>query len=372
MNKVKVLIVSDMLEYGGSDIVATRLQQNLDSDKFECVYCVRHDAKGPYEYELEKTGVRIIHQPDNQLGLLKSIKFFDTLFKKEKYDVVHSHLLFYSGIILKAAKRNGVRIRIAHSHFSQPLNKYSNIIKRIVVNCYHFYMRRMINKYATTVIGCSYPTGEYLAGKNTFLKKGVVLNNGIDTKGYEYNESQRHEKRLELGIDENEVVIGHIGHFYHIKNQSFLLDIFSQFKKQKDNAVLLLVGDGEDREKLEKKANDLNISDNVKFVGIRTDVCQLLSAMDCFVFPSIHEGFPLTLVEAQAAKLPCVVSNSITRDTNLSDAIWYCSIYSSPQEWVNQIDYAIKINREKINNSKVIEDFDIKSVCKKLEEIYLS
>lgn len=371
-NKIKVLIVVEPFQYGGADLVALRLQQALDKEMFECTYCVRHEEEvGPLESYVASTGVRIIHQPDDCLGYLKSYKYYLDLFKKEHFDVVHCHLPFYSGIVMAAAYRRKIGKRISHSHFSQPLVFEDQKNKQFILNIYRAFMRKVITKYSTKIIGCSKETGEYLCGKNGFSKKGVILNNCINTKEYEFDIDTRKSVRKKMGL-EGKTVLGHIGQMYYVKNHSFLIDIFYEYQKKNDNSVLLLISDGPDRKKLEKKAKLLGISDKVQFLGFRNDIPDLLMAMDCFVFPSIHEGFPLTLIEAQAAKLPCVISDSIIKDVKLNNNVSFLSINAGASVWCNEIDKVININRGNIDNSDVIKKFDTKNVVKELEKIYLS
>lgn len=370
MQKKKVLIINERLEYGGSEFVAIRLQQALDKDKFKCVYCVRGDKKGPVEDDIASTGVRIIHHPDSKLSYADSYKFYLDLFKKEQFDIVHSHLLFYSGIVLLAAYKSGVPKRIAHSHFTQPLAERSKL-KRIFAKFYRRAMKFLLKKYATDIIGCSKESGEYLTDKKYFAKKGIVLNNGIDTQAYAFDPQTRNRIRKELGA-EDKIVLGHIGHFYYIKNQMFLIDVFNEYHSKNKNSVLLLVGDGEDREKLEKKCSDLHLNNSVIFAGFRDDVPDLLQAMDCFVFPSLHEGFPLTLIEAQASKLPCVVSANISKKVKINSNVYFESIDDSPANWINSIEKSLAEERNSVDNRDVIKNFDIKNIAKELEKIYLS
>ena len=368
--KKKVLIVNETMQYGGSDLVAVRLQQNLNQDKFECVYCIRRSRKGPMEPIVEQSGVRIIHQPDDKLSYVNSYKFYLDLFKKEHFDIVHCHLPFYSGIVMLAAYKAKIEKRISHSHFSQPLVLTGSRLKLILANIFRAIMRKVIALFSTDVIGCSKESGIYLVGKKAFNKKGIVLNNGIDTSVYAYNTALRNEKRKELGV-EDKTVIGHIGQMYYVKNHNFLIDVFYEFQKDNPDSVLMLVSDGPDREKLELKVKELGIDDKVRFLGFRDDIPELMIAMDCFVFPSIHEGFPLTLIEAQSAKLPCIVSDTVTPDVKLSDALSFLSIEEKPAFWCDEIKKMLSLDRAEINNDKVLEEFSIKNVCKKLEKIYL-
>lgn len=370
--KKKVLIVNNPLQYGGSDLVAVRLQQNLDKEKFECVYCLLHgDEIGPFEPQVAATGVRIIHVPEKYSGYREGGKFFTELFTKEHFDIVHCHLPFYSGIVMKVAYKSGIKKRISHSHFSQPLILEHSRIKLAASELYRKYMRKIISRYSTEIIGCSRQAGEYLCGKKAFAEKGIVLNNGIDTEKYILNKETRNSARKKLGV-ENQIVLGHIGQMYYVKNHSFLIDIFFEFQKEHCESVLLLIGDGENRKSLEKKVSDLGISEKVRFLGFVNDVPDMLMAMDCFVFPSIHEGFPLTLIEAQMTKLPCVVSDSVTETAKLNDNVSFVSLNSDTGVWCNEIITLIKKDRALTDNSKVIDDFDIKNTAKKLEQIYLS
>lgn len=369
--KKKVLIIIEKLEYGGSEFVAIRLQQALNPEKFEFTYCVRGNEKGPVEDDILKTGVRVIHQPDDKSGYLKSYKFYLDLFSKEHFDIVHSHQLFFSGIVLAAAKKRNVKIRLAHSHFTQPLAGHSSKLKSVITGFYRCFMRFILGLSATNIIGCSKDSGEFLAGKRLFAKKGIALNNGIDFQKYSFDYEKRQKIRKELNI-EDKCVLGHIGHFYYVKNQLFLIDVFNELHGRIKNSVLLLVGDGEDKELLLDKVNKYGLENDVIFAGFRNDVPDLLSAMDAMVFPSLHEGFPLTLIEAQAAKLPCVVSDTVTRDAKLSTAFSFVSLNDDAAKWCDEIEKMALLNRNDIDNSTVIENFDIKNIAKKLEKIYLN
>ena len=370
--KKKVLIVNNPLQFGGADLVAVRLQQNLDKEKIEGIYCLHHgDEIGPYEPYVASTGVRIIHQPEITSGYKASYHYFLDLFRKEHFDIVHCHLPFFGAVVMSAAKKCGIKKRICHSHFSQPLVLENSKIKAFASDVYRTFMRKAVTKFSTDIIGCTKEAGEYLAGKSGFAKKGVVLNNGIDMSAYEFSEEKRESIRKELGINDK-IVIGHIGQMYYVKNHTFLIDVFNEFQKQNANSVLLLVSDGPDRADLENKVVSLGLNDKVKFLGFRDDIPDLLSAMDCFVFPSIHEGFPLTLAEAQAAKLPCVVSDTIIKDVKLSNALSFVSLDEEKQKWCAEIEKMISLNRNEINNQQLAENFDIKVIAKKLEKIYLN
>lgn len=372
--KKKVLIVTESISYGGLNLASMHFQEYLDSDKFECVYCVRRSALGSLEQNILDRGIRVIHVPDSELGYLKSYKFYKKIMKEEQFDIVHCHLPFISGIVLLAARQSGVKKRIAHAHFSQAYTDtaiYSRK-KQAVATVYRQVMRLFLKMFCNGKIACSQKAGEFLYGKREFQKNGVILNNGIDTREFKFSESTRKSIRKKLGIPQDSIVLGHIGQLYSVKNQSFVIDVFNALYCKHKNSYLLIIGDGTDREMLEEKVKVLGLTDNVLFLGLRNDADKLYQAMDCFVFPSLHEGFPLTLIEAQASKLSCLVSDTVTKDTKLNENVKFKSIKEPAADWAEEVEKLISFDRESIDNSAVIENFDIKNVTLELEKIYLS
>lgn len=370
----KVLIVTNILQFGGSDLAAIRFQQALDKNKFECTYCVRNDEKiGPMEPYVAKTGVRIIHQPKSTLGYIDSYKYFLNLFEKEHFDIVHCHLPFFAGFVLKAAYEKGVKKRIVHSHFSQPMTYSDSRLKEIIVSLYRNVMRAMIYKYATDIIGCSEAAGIFLCGRKAFSKKGIVLRNGIDTSQYEYRTDYRTEIRNELELDDK-IVLGHIGQFNIVKNQSFLLDIYNKYHERHNNSVLLLIGEddsyGGNKSEIIEKCERLGLSDKVVFTGNRDDIPKVLSALDCLVFPSLHEALPLTLIESQVAKLPCLVSDRVSSAVKMNENLIFESIDNPTEKWCEKIDILLSQNRALIDNSNAVKTYDMSYVIKELEAIY--
>lgn len=367
--KKKVLIVTQRFEYGGLDFVAIRLQQALDADKYEFTYCIRSYEKiNDLEDRIKATGVRVLHHPDNAKGYLGSYRFYVELFKKEHFDIVHCHLPFYSGLVMAAAKKSNVKKRISHSHYSHSIFLEHSKLKYFASEIYRMIMRQIIGAYSTNVIACSKEAGWFLCGKRFFRKKGTILNNCIDTEKYIFDLNKRCKLRKLFEV-ENKIVIGHIGQMYYVKNQSFLLDIFYEFQKKHPDSILMLLGDGSDKNMLKQKTAALGLTDKVKFLGFRDDVADIMNVMDCLVFPSLHEGFPLTLIEAQATKLPCVVSDTIISDVKLNDNVLFANINASPDQWCIDIEKLLRFDRNKINN-ELIYKFDIKNISNELEKIY--
>lgn len=370
-DKKQVLILTDRLDIGGYDIVAYNFQKSLNKDKFECTYLLRNEKIGLVEKDAVNNGAKIIRQPKDKLSYFKSYFYLKKFLKNNHFDVVHSHLMFYSGIVMRAAYKAGVKKRIAHSHFTDPCIQNRSKLKKIIAEIYQSVMRIWLRKYATDLIACGPEAGEYLYGEKTFLEKGVQLNNGIYTEIFEYNTQCRNKICEEFGLGQS-IVLGHVGRLNYIKNHKYLLNVFYEFQKKHNDSFLLIVGDGEERQNIENQAENLGISSKVIITGIRTDVNALLSAMDCFVFPSLKEGFPLTLVEAQASKLPCLISDSVTKSAKLNDNVVYLSLDKNPKIWSDKINELINIDRNSVDIQNLKKDFDIKECAQKLENIYLS
>ena len=202
-------------------------------------------------------------------------------------------------------------------------------------------------------------------GKHKFQ----IMNNAIDAKKFIYNEEVRKQKRVELGV-EDKFVIGHVGRFNLQKNHEFLVKRFADFAKTNEDAILVLIGNGELQEKIKEMAKEYGIETKVKFLGLREDIPQLLQAMDLFLFPSLFEGLPVTLVEAQAAGLPCVISDMITDEIMITDQISKVSLSGNTSLW-NQEIAKYRYSKRKNTIEDIIEHgFDIEKNARWLEEFY--
>ena len=168
------------------------------------------------------------------------------------------------------------------------------------------------------------------------LKKFKVLNNAVNVEEFLFNKEMRQKIRRELNVHD-ELVIGHIGRFNKQKNHEFLIDIFKSVVEKRPDAVLVMAGEGNLKPQIEKKVADLGLSSNVRFLGVRSDIANLMQGMDLFLFPSLFEGLPVVLVEAQAAGLKCLISDSITKETDITGRIEFASLRESPEEWANII-----------------------------------
>lgn len=293
------------------------------------------------------------------------IKNLKKIFKENDYKVVHSHVNALSVFPLYAAKKVGVKIRIAHSHSTSSKKEHGrNFIKNI--------LRLFSKKYATHYFACSELAGRWLFGDKTFDKGLVtVINNAIELEKYKFNADIRNKLRVQYGLT-NQFVIGHIGRFMSQKNHTFLIDIFNEVQKRRSDAKLILIGDGPLYNEIAEKVEQLGLTDKVVFTGVRSDAGEYYNAMDVFVLPSLYEGFGIVLIEAQANGLPCVASTEVPEEVNIANQVDFLELSDSVESWASHIvNLDTEINRDayfyKIKNSA----FDIEIEAQKLEDKYM-
>ena len=198
------------------------------------------------------------------------------------------------------------------------------------------------------------------------INNTIVLKNGIDFSKFEKRKTKTEMRKI-LNIKNDLFVIGHVGRFNKVKNHGFLVNIFKDVYKKNNNSFLLLIGDGEEKSEIITMLHEYKLDNNYMILSNRIDLPDLLNTMDVFVFPSISEGMPLSLIEAQEAKLPCFISDKITNEAIISNLVTQLPIDSGINSWVNELCNINKVNDIYLND----KGWDIKQVVKKLEKIYL-
>lgn len=363
----KILIVTDSLRIGGLEKIIVDYIKYCNTEKYEFTYLLLdNNSKGGLEKEVLQNGGNIIKLYPPKKNYIKFYRDFKNIVRKHgPFDIVHSHPAFTSGILMKASYKLKIPKRISHSHTDKRLVK-ENIFKKI----YELIMKRYLRKYSTDCLAVSQNAGKYLFGESFFNKKGTILENGIEFNDFFYNPKIREKLRNSYNLN-NDKVIGHVGTFNKTKNQSFLIDILNELLKTDKHYKLLLVGDGKTREELKLKAKSLNIENNVIFVGRKDTVSSYLQAMDLFVFPSMFEGLPLSVLESQAAKLTTIISDKVPQEVLITNYIHVISLECPPSEWANKIKM-LKLNeRENLNNNPLLNsNYEIKKSIEKLQSIY--
>lgn len=332
---------------------------NMDKKNIKMTFLVlNEDNRGRYE-EIEYNGGEIV-ELFREKNIINYLKKIDLFFKENKFDIVHCHSPNYGAFFLKYAKKYGIKTRILHSHANKSADKLTHAIRNKLIIPFAV-------KYANEYFACSKEAGDFLFKK----KKYTILNNAINLEKFVFSNQTRKEYRKKLNL-ENKFVIGSFGRLCPQKNQLFSLDILKQIIELKKDAVLLLVGDGDMKEKILSKAKKLNIQDKVIFLGNRNDIDKLYNCLDTFLLPSTYEGLGIVLIEAQANGLNCFTSlDLVPQVANVASLIEYIPLKNNPKEWADKIIKKEKINKRK-TTTNIIKNkgYDIKTEAKKLEEKY--
>lgn len=369
MEPIRVLYVNGgIMSRGGIESYMMNYYRNLDRDKIQIDFIVHGFEKGVYDDEIKSMGGRIYNVPVKSKDYIGNIKALRKIFLSGQYKIVHSHMDAMSAVVLREAKKCGIPIRIAHSHNTQHL---TNSRLKFILN---EYARKKVKKYATHLFACSKDAGIWLFGKKSFDDGKVkIINNAIDLDKFKFDISKRQKNRNELGI-KDEFVIGHIGRFDYQKNHIFLLKIFKETLKYLPNSKLLLVGDGNLKNYINHKIEDLKIKDNVIILGARDDVNEIINSFDIFILPSLFEGLGIVGIEAQVNGLNCILSDVIPKEISITNNLDFISLNEDIKVWVDSIVMNSKKNsdRLKVNNFYNFSNYDIKIQSKKLQAFYLS
>lgn len=321
-------IIGKMKNAGVESVVFTYIR-HMPSDgiDIDILYDADSDAQPPDD--LVRSGVRFIEIPPYQkitAYLSKLVK----IFKREQYDIVHSHMNVLSVFPLWAAKKAGIKCRICHNHtMTSPAEPKRNALKLIL---------RPFSKFvATDLAACSELCGRWMFGDKRYDGGKVKLfYNAIDIGRFRYNEEARRKLRAEFNLGDS-IVLGHVGRFFDTKNHGFLIDILDECKKRGMNVKLLLVGDGETKDAVKQKAETLGLSDDVVFAGVVNDAEKYYSAMDMFLLPSFYEGLPVVSLEAQAAGLECIISDAVTRECAITERVHFLPITDGAGVWADAV-----------------------------------
>ncbi len=357
---IRVLQIVTYMGRGGLETMLMNYYRHIDRNRVQFDFLVHRDFEADYDQEILGLGGRIYHVsrlvPWSR-SYRKELK--DFFHEHPEYRIVHVHQDCLSSVALQCAKECGVPIRIAHSHSSSAVKNLKYPIKL-------HYMKR-IPKYATHMFACGKQAGDWMFSGDKYQ----IIRNAIDTEKYQYVSDVEKQICSEFGLDEK-VIIGHVGNFTPAKNHMFLLEVFQEILKRKPEARLLLVGGGEGMNLVREKVKNMGIQDKIIFTGIRSDVNRLMQAMNVFVFPSLYEGLPVTMIEAQASGLPCIISDNVSDECivirNLVSSI---SLEESPAQWAERILQQSYRGHE--NHIKEIKEagYDISTEAQKLERFYL-
>jgi glycosyltransferase involved in cell wall biosynthesis len=329
---MRILHVLGKLDRGGAETWLVQVLRHVDRQQYQMDFLVHTNEPGAYDDEVRALGSRIIPCLSPSKPLTYARNFRRVLREYGPYDVVHSHVHHYSGYVLMLAAMCGVPVRIAHSHND---TRFAEASASWVREMYLGAMRKLIRTMCTRGLAVSSEAGADLFGERwRILGRWQLQHLGIDLSRFEI-EINKMQVRASLGIPEDALVIGNVARFSRQKNHAFLVEIAREVISRHQSAIFLLVGEGELRPAIERKVRACSLQDHFIFAGLRADVPSLMKgAMDVFLFPSLYEGLPITLLEAQAAGLRCLVSNSISKEADvLPDLVRREDLSNSASKW---------------------------------------
>ena len=361
MEPIRILQALTIMNQGGAETMIMNYYRALDKTKYQFDFLVNRQERGFYDDEIEAMGGHIYRAfPVRPWTYIQYFRWLDKFFAEHHdYKAVHCHIQDNAGFVHKYAKKYGIEKRVTNSHIADIGFDYKYIFR--------VFGRYYVHKYSTVNVSCGVDAGKFLFGDRPF----ELLNNAIDTKKFTFNPAIRDKVRKELNISDR-IVVGDVARFGYQKNHKYLVDVFAELHKVEPKAYLLLVGDGDLKEKVQKQIEDLGLQNDAKILSKRPDVNELLQAFDVFFMPSLFEGLPVSVIEAQAAGLHSVLADTIDRRTDITGNIQFVSLNASKKEWINALLNAAKQPREDTSEAIIKAAYDVNGNLKRLLTIYNS
>lgn len=359
----KILVYGLTNNMGGLEMFIAKTILNMDTTDIE-IHALIYEKVIFYE-QLREKGVifhDIVRRGKNPI---KNLKMLNEIFLNNKFDAIWLNactLTYISPLVL--AKKHGVKVRAIHGHST-------DITRGNLMRFFHSINKKRIGKYANLFMGCTPEAAMFVAPKSIIKDRNfIVVKNAIELEKYSYSKKIREEVRREFDIESDDFVIGNVGHLIDVKNQDFLIDIFEEINRDVPNSKLIIVGEGELEQDLKEKAINKSIKDKIIFTGKRNDVNRIMNAFDVFVMPSKFEGLPLSAVEAQASGLKTFLSDKVSKDSKLTDLVYFINLDSDIINWKNFIiSNALNYTRNSKTDILKAQGFSIKENAKYIKQL---
>lgn len=374
MEPVRVLHVVGRMDRGGIETMIMNVYRHIDRERIQFDFLAHYGKPdADYNEEIRALGGRIYEMPriksttktyyNKFFEYRRALKDFFT--EHQEYNIIHGHMTNTASIYMPIAKKYGnVGCCIAHSHSEHSAGGLTGMLSDI--------LSKGITRYATDWFACSYTAAKWFYSKKDVDEGKVkIVTNGIDTQKFAYSPEVRERKRAELGLQDN-FVIGNVARFFPPKNQNFLVSAMPCILEHMPEAVICFVGDGRDMPEAINLAKELGVYDKIRFLGLRSDVNELMQAFDVFAMPSFFEGLPLVGVEAQSAGLPCVFSDGITKEADLTGNVYYLPLADGEEKWARKIVSLKDFDRRDMSAKVTAAGYDIQTTTDFLTEFYLS
>ena len=357
----RILFIMGNMGLGGAETHIMKVYRTVNRNVFQFDFVLNVKEKCYYEDEIYELGGKCYRITPKSSSILQNYNELKKIIREFQYKIVFKcgeHAMSWTE--MKAAKDGGASIRIIRSTNSKAGN---SLLNRIL----HYLSRPLLNHYITNRVAPSIEAAKWLFGP-TFYKSTTIVNNGVDIEEYQFNILKRNELRNKLHIKKDSIVLGHVGRFSQQKNHVFLINLLSALQNTSDKYFLLLVGEGDMQEKIKSLCKEKGLLGNVFFVGNQKDMQAYYSVMDFFLLPSFYEGLPNVAIEAQANGLHCMLSDTITREVDITGKNWFGEIWNA-DEWIKYLKNQNPV-REDPYQAFFKRKYDIESVTKVYTDMF--
>ncbi|MBQ7542173.1 MAG: glycosyltransferase family 1 protein [Clostridia bacterium] len=359
---IRILHSVSNMDRGGIETMLMNFYRHVDRETVQFDFLANKPAPGDYDEEIRSLGGRIFVSP-GFMSYRKYLAYMTDLFRTHpEYRIIHTHngsLMLYA---LQSAKTNGIPVRIAHAHATAVPFGWKNELKKL--------MRPMIKYVATDYWGCSDAAGKFYFSEKRWNGKHELIHNAINVDEFAFDAGARASIRERYGFGDK-FILGHVGRLTPQKNQKMILEVFARMHIINPHTHLVMVGTGELEDMMKRHTAELGIADAVTYTGVQTNVNEWYSAFDVFIMTSINEGLPVVAVEAQAADLPCVLSNAITPEVKVTDNVTFLGLHDDPEGWAKAIlDLPQKERTSRAADLKAA-GYDIRYEAQRMQSLYL-
>lgn len=359
--KIRILQVVTIMNRGGTESMIMNYYRTLNRDLYQFDFLVHRQEKGDYDEEIEAMGGRIYRMfPIRPYNYWKYFKSLDSFFKIHSTDfkAIHCHIQENSGFSLKYAAKYGIKNRLCTSHCAGVTFDYKYIFR-----CFASYFLR---KYVTSRLSCGKLAGDALYGE----QKYEILHNAINAHLFDFNLTTRNKMRDDLNLGNN-LVLGNVARLSPEKNHLFLIEVFRELHKRVPESKMIFVGEGCMRKQIEEKIHKYKLENYILILGLRNDIHCLLQAFDLFVFPSVFEGLPVSLIEAQASGLKCIVSENVDNAVKITSNVAFSKI-DNTHVWVDLIISQRQYTRKSVLEDIIKAGYDVNKNIDYLMGMYLA
>lgn len=369
---IRVLQIVGRMDRGGIENFVMNIYRNIDREKVQFDFLAHYGREAAFNDEIRAMGGRIYEMPairdETHVYYWKIFEYISALSKffkdHQEYKIIHGQMTNTASIYMPIAKKHGVTTRIAHSHNSHGKVGMLGFVTDV--------LKKPVFKYATDLFACSEAAAKYFYPES-FIKDGKVkiVPNAVDAGKFRFNPEKREKMRAEFGVSDK-LVIGCVGRFRTEKNQTFLIDVLGEAIKTEPDAVLLFAGDGPLEDDVKKKAAGMGLAEKCIFLGMRSDIPDVMQAMDVLAMPSLFEGLPVTGIEAQAGGLYVIASTGVPEEMNAIGMVEFIDLEADKKTWADRLIEKAKQPKEDTFNQIEKARYDIHTLAPWLQNFYLS